>query len=100
MINYRDQNSAIINKMVDMCRQAYSTYGTTNHSFLVAYIGKGYEGTKYAVADYFINSSGSWVGTVGGLFDFDFFSIREVTGFMPMEDVIYSINFNGAEFIR
>jgi hypothetical protein len=47
-----------------------------------------------------MNDSGSWVGTCGGLFDFDFFAIKEVTGFMPMEDVIYSINFNGAEFIK
>ena len=100
MINFREQNSVITNKMVEMCRQAYSTYGTKNCSFLVAYISKGDVGTQYAVADYFINGSGSWVGTCGGLFDFDFYTVREVTGFIPIEDVIYSINFNGAEFIK
>lgn len=100
MINYRDKNSTITNKMIEMCRQAYSTYGTKNCSFLVAYIGRGDEGTNYAVADYFMNNSGSWVGTCGGLFDFDFFAVKEVIGFIPMEDVIYSINFNGAEFIK
>ena len=43
---------------------------------------------KHDVARYWKNHSGHWLGTVGSLFDFDFFAIRKVIGFAVLEDVI------------
>ena len=63
-------------------------------SLFLKYIGSDGE-LHYTVAEYFKNNIGSWVGTINGLFDFDFLSIREVIGFYPMEMVITAIDNSG-----
>ena len=43
---------------------------------------------KHDVARYWKNNSGHWMGTVGSLFDFDFYAVRKVVGFAILEDII------------
>lgn len=43
---------------------------------------------KHDIARYWKNNSGHWLGTVGSLFDFDFYAVRKVVGFAILEDVI------------
>lgn len=53
---------------------------------LIKYDDKGV--IEHDIARYWKNNSGHWIGTVGSLFDFDFYAVRKVVGFAILEDVI------------
>lgn len=53
---------------------------------LIKYDDKGV--IKHDIARYWKNNSGHWLGTVGSLFDFDFYAVRKVVGFAVLEDVL------------
>jgi hypothetical protein len=43
---------------------------------------------------------GCWVGTIDGLFDFDFLDCHEVVGFLPMENVLQAIDSLNLKYIE
>ncbi len=58
------------------------------------------DGIKYTVGEYFQNNMGCWVGTIDGLFDFDFLDCHEVVGFLPMENVLQAIDSLNLKYIE
>ena len=70
--------------------------GSAPVEILVKFINHGR--IEHGVLNYFTNASGDWLGTMGNMFDFDFFSIREVIGFIKLDNVIDVMYKNGLEF--
>ena len=46
----------------------------------------------HQVVQYNITGSGTWLGVVGNMFDFDFFDIKEVVSFVPLCDLTVAEN--------
>ena len=67
--------------------------------FFIKYLGPK-DGIKYTVGEYFQNNMGCWIGTIDGLFDFDFLDCHEVVGFLPMEDVLQAIDSLNLKYIE
>lgn len=70
--------------------------GSTPVEILVKFINHGR--IEHGILNYFTNASGDWLGTMGSMFDFDFFSIREVIGFIKFDNVMDVMYKNGLEF--
>ena len=69
----REKNKAII----EAIKNELSKYdGSTPVEILVKFINHGR--IEHGVLNYFTNMSGDWLGTMGSMFDFDFFATREV----------------------
>lgn len=89
----REKNKAII----EAIKNELSKYdGSTPVEILVKFINHGR--IEHGVLNYFTNMSGDWLGTMGSMFDFDFFATREVIGFANMEAVIDVMYKNDVEF--
>lgn len=69
---------------------------STPVEILVKFINHGR--IEHGILNYFTNASGDWLGTMGSMFDFDFFSVREVIGFIKLDNVIDVMYKNGVEF--
>lgn len=67
--------------------------GSAPVEILVKFINHGR--IEHGVLNYFTNASGDWLGTMGSMFDFDFFSVREVIGFIKLDNVIDVMYKNG-----
>lgn len=70
--------------------------GSTHVEILVRFINHGR--IEHGILNYFTNATGGWLGTMGSMFDFDFFSAREVIGFVKFDNVIDVMYKNGVEF--
>ena len=70
--------------------------GSTPVEILVKFINHGR--IEHGILNYFTNASGDWLGTMGSIFDFDFFGTREVIGFVNMDVVTDTMYKNGLEF--
>ena len=70
--------------------------GSTPVEILVKFINHGR--IEHGILNYFTNASGDWLGTMGSMFDFAFFSIREVIGFIKFDNVMDVMYKNGLEF--
>lgn len=70
--------------------------GDTEVEILVKFINHGR--VEHGVLKYWMNLSGDWMGVMGSMFDFDFFDVREVIGFIKLDNVIDSMYTNGLEF--
>ena len=70
--------------------------GSTPVEILVRFINHGR--IEHGVLNYFTNASGDWIGTMGSIFDFDFFNMREVIGFVKLDNVIDVMYKNEVEF--
>lgn len=89
----REKNKAII----EAIKNELSKHdGSTSVEILVRFIDHGR--IEHGILNYFTNASGDWLGTMGSMFDFDFFSIREVIGFIKLDNVIDVMYKNGVEF--
>lgn len=89
----REKNKAII----EAIKNELSKHdGSTPVEILVRFIDHGR--IEHGILNYFTNASGDWLGTMGSMFDFDFFSIREVIGFIKFDNVMDAMYKNGLEF--
>ena len=89
----REKNKAII----EAIKNELSKHdGSTHVEILVKFINHGR--IEHGVLNYFTNMSGDWLGTMGSMFDFDFFHTREVIGFVKLDNVIDVMYKNGVEF--
>ena len=89
----REKNKAII----EAIKNELSKHdGSTPVEILVRFINHGR--IEHGILNYFTNASGDWLGTMGSMFDFDFFSAREVIGFVKLDNVIDVMYKNGVEF--
>ena len=89
----REKNKAII----EAIKNELSKHdGSTPVEILVRFINHGR--IEHGILNYFTNASGDWLGTMGSMFDFDFFSVREVIGFVKLDNVIDVMYKNGVEF--
>lgn len=89
----REKNKSIIeaiNNELSKCD------GSTHEEILVKFINHGR--IEHGILNYFTNASGDWIGTMGSIFDFDFFNMREVIGFVKLDNVIDVMYKNGVEF--
>lgn len=89
----REKNKAII----EAIKNELSKYdGSTHVEILVRFINHGR--IEHGILNYFTNASGDWLGTMGSMFDFDFFGAREVIGFVNMDAVADAMYKNNVEF--
>lgn len=89
----REKNKAII----EAIKNELSKYdGSTPVEILVRFINHGR--VEHGILNYFTNASGDWMGVMGSMFDFDFFSAREVIGFVKFDNVIDAMYKSGLEF--
>lgn len=85
--DYRELNKPIIAKIMETLEKFPDPeYQAEGIELLIEYDDKDI--IKHDIARYWKNNSGHWMGTVGSLFDFDFFAIRKVVGFAILGDVI------------
>ena len=85
--DYKELNKPIITKIMGTLEKFPDPeYQAKGIEILIKYDDRGI--IKHDVARYWKNNSGHWLGTVGSLFDFDFFAIRKVVGFAILEDII------------
>ena len=89
----REKNKAIIEAIKN---ELSKCDGSTHVEILVKFINHGR--IEHGVLNYFTNASGDWLGTMGNMFDFDFFSTREVIGFVNIDAVTDVMYKNGLEF--
>lgn len=89
----REKNKAIIEAIKN---ELSKCDGSTPVEILVKFINHGK--VEHGVLKYWMNLSGDWLGTMGSMFDFDFFSAREVIGFVKFDNVIDAMYKNGLEF--
>ena len=87
MYDYKELNKPIIAKIMETLEKFPDPEVQANGiEILIRYDDKGV--IKHDVARYWKNNSGHWLGTVGSLFDFDFYAVRKVIGFAILEDII------------
>lgn len=89
----REKNKAIIGSIKN---ELSKHDGSTHVEILVKFINHGR--IEHGILNYFTNASGDWLGTMGSMFDFDFFSAREVIGFIKLDNVIDAMHKSGLEF--
>lgn len=89
----REKNKAIIESIKN---ELSKCDGSSHVEILVKFINHGR--IEHGILNYFTNASGDWLGTMGSMFDFDFFSAREVIGFVKFDNVIDVMYKNGVEF--
>lgn len=89
----REKNKAIIESIKN---ELSKCDGSSHVEILVKFINHGR--IEHGILNYFTNASGDWLGTMGSMFDFDFFSVREVIGFVNMDAVTDVMYKNGLEF--
>lgn len=88
-----EKNKAIIEAIKN---ELLKHTGSTEVEILVKFINHGK--VEHGVLKYWMNLSGNWMGVMGSMFDFDFFSVREVIGFIKLDNVIDAMYNNGLEF--
>ena len=83
------------------CREYFNSLpeNVKRTSLFIKYLDEK-EGAKYTVGEYFQNNMGHWIGTIDGVFDFDFFEIHEVVGFLPMENVLTAIDSLNLKYVE
>ena len=85
--DYKELNKPIIAKIMETLEKFTDPeYQAKGIEILIRYDDRGI--IKHDIARYWKNNSGHWLGTVGSLFDFDFFAIRKVIGFTCMDDIL------------
>lgn len=89
----REKNKAIIEAIKN---ELSKCDGSVPVEILVRFINHGR--IEHGILNYFTNMSGDWLGTMGSMFDFDFFSTREVIGFVKFDNVIDAMYKSGLEF--
>ena len=89
----REKNKAIIEAIKN---ELSKHSGDTDVEILVKFINHG--NVEHGVLKYWMNFSGNWMGMMGSMFDFDFFSTREVIGFIELDNVIDAMYKNELEF--
>ena len=89
----KEKNKAIIEAIKN---ELLKHTGSTEVEILVKFINHGK--VEHGVLKYWMNLSGNWMGVMGSMFDFDFFSVREVIGFIKLDNVIDAMYNNGLEF--
>ena len=89
----REKNKAIIESIKN---ELSKCDGSSHVEILVKFINHGR--IEHGILNYFTNASGDWLGTMGSMFDFDFFSIREVIGFIKFDNVMVVMYNSGVEF--
>lgn len=89
----REKNKAIIEAIKN---ELSKCDGSIPVEILVKFINHGK--VEHGVLKYWMNLSGDWMGVMGSIFDFDFFSVREVIGFINMDAVTDTMYKNGLEF--
>ena len=89
----REKNKAIIEAIKN---ELSKHTGDADVEILVKFIN--HSKVEHGVIKYWKNLSGDWMGVMGSMFDFDFFSVREVIGFIKLDNVIDVMYKNGLEF--
>ena len=85
--DYKELNKPIIAKIMEtLDKFPDPEVQAKGIEILIMYDDRGI--IKHDVARYWKNNSGHWMGTVGSLFDFDFYAVRKVVGFAILEDII------------
>ena len=85
--DFKELNKPIIAKIVETLEKFPDPeVQAKGIEILIMYDDRGI--IKHDVARYWKNNSGHWLGTVGSLFDFDFYAVCKVIGFAILEDVI------------
>ena len=85
--DYKELNKPIIAKIMETLEKFPDPEVQANGiEILIMYDYKGV--IKHDIARYWKNNSGHWLGTVGSMFDFDFYAVRKVIGFAILEDII------------
>ena len=85
--DYKELNKPIIAKIMETLEKFPDPeVQAKGIEILIMYDDRGI--IKHDVARYWKNNSGHWMGTVGSLFDFDFYAVRKVIGFAILEDII------------
>lgn len=85
--DYKELNKPIIAKIMETLEKFPDPeVQAKGIEILIMYDDRGI--IKHDVARYWKNNSGHWLGTVGSLFDFDFYAVRKVIGFAILEDII------------
>jgi len=88
-----EKNKAIIEAIKN---ELLKHNGSTEVEILVKFLNHGK--VEHGVLKYWMNSTGDWMGVMGSMFDFDFFDVREVIGFIKLDNVIDVMYNNGLEF--
>ena len=85
--DYKELNKPIIAKIMETLEKFPDPeVQAKGIEILIMYDDRGI--IKHDVARYWKNNSGHWMGTVGSLFEFDFYAVRKVVGFAILEDII------------
>lgn len=89
----REKNKSIIEAIKN---ELSKCDGSTHVEILVKFINHGR--IEHGILNYFTNVFGDWMGVMGSMFDFDFFNVREVIGFIKLDNAIDIMYKNGLEF--
>lgn len=91
----KQKNKEIVQKIEDCILEKSQLYDEENKKIevLIEYINNSGE-KEHQVGHYFVNSSGHIIGTIGSVFDFDFYGLREITNFWPLEDIFETLSSN------
>ena len=85
--DYKELNKLMISKIMETLEKFPDPEVQANAiEILIEYDYKG--AIKHDIARYWKNNSGHWIGTVGSLFDFDFFKVRKIVRFALMDDIL------------
>ena len=85
--DFKELNKPIIAKIMETLEKFPDPEVQANGiEILIMYDYKGV--IKHDIARYWKNDSGHWLGTVGSMFDFDFYAVHKVVGFACMDDML------------
>lgn len=87
MENIAEKNKLYVERIAEMICKKHNETGGNNFEVLIRYKNNS-DNIEHQVANFFINSNGNIIGTVGSMFDFDFFSLREVVDYWFMDGVL------------
>ena len=81
MESIKDKNKAVIAQIESLVKMQSNNCSTVE--ILLEYINNN-GNVEHQVGHYFVNSSGHVIGTIGNVFDFDFYNLREITNFWQL----------------
>ena len=85
----KEKNRDIVNNINKALEEAWSkTDGDISRQIEIVLEYKTKDGhLEHQIAHYWRNGSGHFIGTVGSVFDFDFYGIREIVDFWMFDEM-------------
>ena len=89
--NMREKNKEIVSRIEEAVKAAWAkTDGNITNlvEVVIEYKSRGREEQlEHQIGQYWINGSGQVMGTIGSVFDFDFYGIREIVDFWMFNEI-------------